>query len=51
MNSGLEVGFWARNLFNDQYIQTIFDGVAQGGTISAYPSPPRTYGGSVKFKF
>jgi len=51
MENGLEVGVWARNLLNDQYILTIFDGVAQAGTVSGYPSPPRTYGGVVRFKF
>lgn len=51
LENGLEVGAFARNLFNDQYLLTIFDGVAQNGTISGYPSAPRTYGGVVRFKF
>ena len=51
LNNGLEVGAWARNLLNDQYIITVFDGVAQAGTVSGYPSQPRTYGGVVRFKF
>jgi len=51
LNNGIEVGAYARNLFNDRYIQTVFDGVAQGGTVSGYPSSPRTYGGVVRFKF
>ncbi|WP_427964878.1 TonB-dependent receptor [Altererythrobacter sp.] len=51
LNNGLEIGVWGRNLFNDKYILTIFDGVAQAGTISGYPSVPRTYGGVVRFKF
>ncbi|MDJ0978744.1 MAG: TonB-dependent receptor [Erythrobacter sp.] len=51
LDNGLEVGIWARNLFNDQYIMTVFDGVAQAGTVSGYPSPPRTYGGIVRFRF
>jgi iron complex outermembrane receptor protein len=51
LENGLEVGLWARNLFNDQYIITVFDGVAQAGTVSGYPSAPRTYGGLVRFKF
>nr|WP_298897586.1 TonB-dependent receptor [uncultured Altererythrobacter sp.] len=51
MENGLEVGIWGRNLFDDQYILTIFDGVAQAGTVSGYPSAPRTYGGLVRFKF
>ena len=51
MENGLEVGAWARNLLNDEYILTVFDGVAQSGTVSGYPSAPRTYGGVVRFKF
>lgn len=51
LSNGLEVGAWARNLLNDQYIITVFDGVAQSGTVSGYPSQPRTYGGLVRFKF
>ncbi|MFM7378593.1 MAG: TonB-dependent receptor [Erythrobacter sp.] len=51
LSNGLEVGLWARNLLNDQYIITVFDGVAQAGTVSGYPSQPRTYGGLVRFKF
>jgi len=49
--NGLEVGAWARNLLDDQYIITVFDGVAQSGTVSGYPSQPRTFGGIVRFKF
>ena len=51
MENGIEVGIWGRNSFDDQYILTIFDGVAQAGTVSGYPSAPRTYGGVVRFKF
>ena len=51
LDNGLEVGAFARNLLDDQYILTVFDGVAQSGTVSGYPSGPRTYGGVVRFKF
>jgi outer membrane receptor protein involved in Fe transport len=51
MDSGIEVGVYARNLLDDQYIVTVFDGVAQSGTVSGYPSAPRTWGGLVRFKF
>jgi len=51
LNNGVEVGAWARNLLNDEYILTVFDGVAQAGTVSGYPSQPRTYGGVARFKF
>eukprot|EP00913_Durusdinium_trenchii_P015409 g14470.t1 len=45
MENGLEVGIWGRNLTDDERILTVFDGVAQAGTVSGYPSAPRTYGG------
>ncbi|GAB5481160.1 MAG: TonB-dependent receptor [Parasphingorhabdus sp.] len=51
LDNGLEVGIYGRNLFDDRYIATVFDGVAQSGTVSGYPSAPRTYGGVVRFKF
>ena len=51
LENGVEVGVYARNLLDDQFILTVFDGVAQAGTVSGYPSPPRTYGGVVRFKF
>ena len=51
LNNGLEVGVWARNLFDDEYITTVFDSVAQSGSVSGYPNAPRTYGGVVRFKF
>lgn len=51
MDMGLEIGAFARNLLNDRYIVTAFDGVAQSGTVSGYPSAPRTYGALARFKF
>lgn len=49
--NGIEVGAFARNLLDDEYIITVFDGVAQSGTVSGYPSAPRTYGAVARFKF
>lgn len=51
LENGLEVGAYVRNLLNDQFLTTVFDGVAQSGTVLGYPSAPRTYGGVVRFKF
>ncbi len=51
LENGLEIGAWARNLLDDKFIITVFDGVAQAGTVSDYPNQPRTYGGLVRFKF
>ncbi len=49
--NGLDIGIWGRNLTDSQFISTIFDGVAQAGTISGYPNQPRTYGGVIRYKF
>lgn len=51
LNNGLEVGAFVRNLFDDRFISTVFDGVAQSGTVTGYPSAPRTYGGVVRYRF
>ncbi|WP_298303830.1 TonB-dependent receptor [uncultured Erythrobacter sp.] len=51
LNNGLEIGAFARNLLDTDDILTIFDGVAQAGSVSAYPNAPRTYGGVVRFRF
>ncbi len=51
MNSGLELTVWGRNLTNDRYISTVFDSPAQAGSVSGYTNQPRTWGGSVRFRF
>lgn len=51
LDMGLEFTAWARNLLDDRYISTVFPSVAQGRSISGYPNQPRTYGGTVRFKF
>lgn len=51
LTNGLEVGAFARNLFDDEFITTVFDSVAQNGSVSGYPNAPRTYGGVVRYKF
>ncbi|RYE03627.1 MAG: TonB-dependent receptor [Sphingomonadales bacterium] len=50
-SNGLDLSVWGRNLTNDTYLSTIFSSTAQQGSISAYPSMPRTYGVSGRFKF
>lgn len=51
LENGFEVSAFARNLLDQQFITSVFDGVAQGGTVSGYPNNPRTYGGSIRYRF
>ena len=59
LENGLQLTVWGRNLTKAKYLQTIFPSVIQGdnifgpgqGSISGYPSQPRTYGVSAKYKF
>lgn len=49
--SGFELSVYGRNLTNAKYLTTIFPSVAQSGSISGYPSAPRTYGVTARYKF
>ena len=51
MHNGLEITAWGRNVLNHRTISDIFDSVAQSGSVSGYVNQPRTFGGSVRFKF
>ncbi len=51
MRSGLELTIWGRNLTDNRYISTIFDSPAQQFSVSGYPNQPRTWGGSVRFRW
>jgi iron complex outermembrane recepter protein len=51
MGNGLEMSVWGRNLTEPKFNPVIFPSVAQSGSLSAYPSPPKTYGVSARFKF
>lgn len=48
---GLGFTLWGRNIFDEQYVTTAFPSVAQAGSISGYPSQPRTYGVTVRKSF
>ena len=51
VGNGLELTIWGRNLADSQYLTTLFAGVAQAGSLNGYPSQPRTWGGSVRYRF
>lgn len=48
---GFELSVFGRNLTEPKFNPVIFPSVAQPGSISGYPSPPRTYGVSGRFRF
>jgi len=50
-SNGLELTFWGRNLFNDEYLLSAFPSVAQFGSYSGYPNQPRTYGVTLRANF
>lgn len=51
LNNGFELSVYGRNLLNDKYLVQVFDAVAQSGSVTGFPNQPRTYGGTVRFKF
>lgn len=51
LGNGFEVTAWGRNLTDAAYLTTIFPSVAQAGSLSAYRNQPRTYGGSIRYRF
>jgi len=51
LRQGIEVSVWGRNLFNDQFLLSAFPSVAQNGSFSGYPNAPRTYGGTLRYRF
>ncbi|WP_226017949.1 TonB-dependent receptor [Novosphingobium sp. FKTRR1] len=51
MPSGLEVTAWGRNITNQRYLVNIFDSPAQIHSISGYTNQPRTWGGTVRYRF
>lgn len=50
-NNGIDINLWGRNINNDEYLSSIFPSVAQAGSLSNYPSQPRTYGVTLKYNF
>ena len=51
IDSDVDVSFWARNLFDEDYLGTHFDVPLQDGKVNAYIREPRTYGVTVRKNF
>lgn len=50
-DNGFSVQLWGRNIFNDEYVSTVFPGVLQTGVINGYVNAPRTYGVNLRKDF
>ena len=48
---GFALQLWGRNIFNDEYVSTVFPGVLQAGVINGYMNSPRTYGVNLRKNF
>ncbi len=51
MANGIEFSIWGRNLTDSKHNTAIFPATAQAGSYLAYPSEPRTYGASLRYRF
>lgn len=49
--NGFAVQLWSRNLFGNEFIRTIFPGVAAIGVVNGYRNTPTTYGVNVRKTF
>ena len=49
--NGFEAMIWGHNLTDDEYLMSAFPSVAQNGSYSGYPNPPRAYGLTVRKYF
>lgn len=51
MDMGLQLSVWGRNIFDDRYYISAFPTPLQSGSFNIYPSQPRTYGATVRYRF
>ena len=49
--NSIDLTLWGRNLTEPKFNPVIFPTVAQSGSLSGYPSGPKTYGGSIRYRF
>jgi iron complex outermembrane receptor protein len=51
LNNGWELSLFAKNIANKAYIQNVADFYISFGPVLGYTAPPRTFGGSVAYKW
>jgi iron complex outermembrane receptor protein len=49
--NGLELSIWGKNLTNTQYLTDHFDSYVSTGQTIGFIGAPRTYGGTVTYRF
>lgn len=51
LDNGLEVSVWGKNLGQSKYFSSVFNGYLTLGTAVGFQGTPRTFGGTIGFKF
>ena len=51
LESGWEAEIWAKNMFDRDYAQVIIDSPLQAGSWDVFLAEPRTFGGTVRWRF
>lgn len=51
LKNGIELSVFSRNMLDQRFTTTVFPSVAQAGSVSGYANIPRTFGGSVRYRF
>ena len=45
-----DLSVWGRNIFNEEYLQGVFNSVGQPGSFNGYPNNPPTYGVTLRVR-
>ena len=51
LDNGLEVSIWGKNIAQKHYFSSVFNGYLTLGTAVGFQGTPRTFGGTIGFKF
>jgi outer membrane receptor protein involved in Fe transport len=45
------LSLWAKNIFEEDYTDALFNSVIQAGSFNAYPGDPRSYGITLRVQY
>jgi iron complex outermembrane receptor protein len=45
------LSLWAKNIFEEDYTDALFNSVIQAGSFNAYPGDPRSYGVTLRVQY